>query len=326
VLPLRGPRASYATPSGFQRLADEVGPHVGPNEKALVFYDGFVVDPRICGVSEMAPRNGGGYGVSVISLQSDCWMDLGQGARTARIAAHELLHNLGAVPSKAPSRCGDSSLGGHVCDSTRDVMFPYASGAMSLPDAILDVGRNDYYGHSGEWWDVQDSAWLAHLPLQTVGVAVAGPGSVASAPPVLTCPGACTATLESDSSVRLTASPDPGAEFYGWRGGCSGETDCRLTVTGPVSIEATFGAPRPTLVVQLRGKGRVTSIPPGVSCPGRCSAKYPTGKVVTLRARPSAGWAFRAWSGACGRKAGCTLRIATDRTVTGTFVRASTRR
>ena len=160
VLRLAHDRSYYASASGFERVLSEVAPHLGASEKALVFLDGFVIDQRVCGVSEQAARNGGEYGLSVVSLQSGCLTDLGAGARTARVAAHELTHNLGAVPRDAANRCGDSSLGGHVCDSANDLMFPYAADEMTLASAILDVGRDDYYGHAERWWDVQDSAWL----------------------------------------------------------------------------------------------------------------------------------------------------------------------
>ena len=324
VIPLARSGEYYTASSGFERVLREVAPHLGAAEKALVFLDGFVIDRSVCGVSQQAPRNGGTYGLSLVSLQSGCWEDLGAGAATARIAAHELGHNLGAVPSKAPNRCGDSSLGGHVCDSSSDLLFPFASAGMRMVDAILDVGRNDYYGHSSDWWDVQDSVWLEHLPLRALAVLVSGPGSVSSTPTVITCPGSCSATLESDATITLAALAAPGSEFYGWAGACAGESECRLAMTGDVSVKATFGSPRPTLTVRVKGKGRVLSAPSGVSCPGGgCSAKYPAGTRVTLRAQPSRGWRLARWSSPCGSKTACSVPLTADRTVAVTFVRVS---
>src|SRR6266508_1130461 len=76
------------------------------------------------------------------------------------VAAHELLHLLGAVPEGAPHGCPDAHA--HDCDRESDVM---RSGGFSdsLSDYLLDAGRDDYYGHSGAWWDVQDSPFLARL-------------------------------------------------------------------------------------------------------------------------------------------------------------------
>ena len=322
VVPLARESAHYAGTTGFERLANEITGRLAPMEKALVFFDGTVIDPRICGVSKVAPRNGGRYGISIVALLSECRVDLGAGTATARIAVHELVHNLGAVPDDAPGRCGDSSLGGHTCDSPSDLMFPYASSDMRLADAILDVARDDYYGHSGTWWDVQDSAWLVHLPRRTLSVSTAGPGAISSAPAVVTCPATCAATLEDGFAVRLAAAPQPGAEFYGWKGACAGEGACALTMTGDLSVRATFGPPRPTLAVRTTGKGRVTSAPAGISCPGRCTAKVPRGTAVTLRAQPAPGWRLVRWSTPCGAKASCVLRITGDRRVAATFAQA----
>ena len=321
VIPLAHPRTYYQATSGFERLSTEVAAHLGSMEKALVYFDGYVIDEGICGVSDDAPRNGGRYGMSMISLRSGCWVDLGSGGTTARVATHELGHNLGAVPSKAPNRCGDASLGGHVCDSPSDLMFPFASQSLRLTNAMLDVGRDDYYAHEGTWWDVQDSSWLVHLPFRSLSVLVFGPGSVSSAPSVIDCPGTCTATLESDFAVTLTAHPASGAEFYGWSRGCSGEKECRLTMTEDLTTLATFGAPRPVLRVHVVGKGRVTSSPVGVRCPGSCSAKYPSGTRVRLVAHPAAGWRLSRWSGQYGGKASCSLVLGSNRSLTATFVR-----
>src|SRR5262249_17435684 len=158
-------------------------------------------------------------------------------------------------------------------------------------DAILDLNHDDYYAHSGSWWDVQDSSWLVHFPTRTLTVTAAGPGTVSSTPPMLTSRGTTSSvTLESDSQVRLDASADRGAEFYGWSGACSGDGSCQLTMTSDFSATAVFGTPRPTLRVTITGKGRVASTPLGIDCPGRCSAKFKTGTTVSLRSRPARGW------------------------------------
>jgi hypothetical protein len=321
VIPLSHPAAYYAAKSGFERLLGEVVPHLGPMEKALVYFDGYVIADGICGVSLQAARNGGAYGLSMISLRSGCWIDLGSGGSTARVATHELGHNLGAVPSKAPNRCGDASLGGHVCDSPSDLMFPFASQGLRLADAILDVGRDDYYGHSGTWWDVQDSVWLVHLPYRALSVLLSGPGAVSSAPAAIDCPEHCSATLESDLAITLTAHPADGAEFYGWSRGCSGGKECSLTMTRDVAALATFGPPRPVLRVRVRGQGRVTSSPAGVRCPGSCEVRFGNGTRVRLAAHPASGWQLAKWSGALGAKASCSLVLAGDRAVTATFLR-----
>ncbi len=42
-------------------------------------------------------------------------------------------------------------------------MKPVADDSDTLANLQLDVGRDDYYGHSGSWWDTQDSGLLYRL-------------------------------------------------------------------------------------------------------------------------------------------------------------------
>ena len=51
---------------------------------------------------------------------------------------------------------------GHVCDVTNDLLNASLSGN-ELETHVLDAGRDDYYGHSGTWTDVQDSLFLERL-------------------------------------------------------------------------------------------------------------------------------------------------------------------
>ena len=67
------------------------------------------------------------------------------------LIAHELFHNLGAVPDCAPHRAS----GPHVCDGP-DLM------SYCMPGIEIDFGRDDYYGHDiPGCWDTEDSPlWL----------------------------------------------------------------------------------------------------------------------------------------------------------------------
>ena len=120
-----------------------------PYEKLLVYYDGPVDDADLCGEGAGTP---GGDGIAMVYL----------GACTdipsANIAAHELLHSFGALPDGAPHACPDTR--GHPCDSETDVLYPFAMPGTTLASLVLDVGRDDYYGHAGGWPDLQDSPWL----------------------------------------------------------------------------------------------------------------------------------------------------------------------
>ena len=75
---------------------------------------------------------------------------------TDAIAAHELLHALGALPAGAPNACtaANNPLGpvadaGHPCDSPQDVLYPVTPPARRSAQLVLDVNHDDYYGALG---------------------------------------------------------------------------------------------------------------------------------------------------------------------------------
>jgi len=69
------------------------------------------------------------------------------------------------------------------------------------------------------------------------------------------------------------------------------------------------------LTVEVRGPGRVLSLPPAIDCPGICSASFPRGTAVTIAAAPAENGVFREWAGDCAGTAGCHLSLATDAAV-----------
>jgi DNA-binding beta-propeller fold protein YncE len=72
----------------------------------------------------------------------------------------------------------------------------------------------------------------------------AGQGTVKSSPSGISCPGACTAELNSGRVVTLTATPASGSVFAGWSGACSGGGDCQVTLDAATTANAEF-APAP---------------------------------------------------------------------------------
>lgn len=147
--------------SAFQEIRLQLSADVGFNEpeKAyLVYFDGStgqVGNERVCGQGARA----GGFGLAglaVVYLDS-CGADTGDSLRPV-VAVHELVHVFGAVDRSAPNSCQS----GHVCDFPQDLMTAVLTGA-ELDAHVLDFGRNDYYGHSGVWSDVQDSTFLEPL-------------------------------------------------------------------------------------------------------------------------------------------------------------------
>ena len=68
---------------------------------------------------------------------------------------HELFHLLGAVSTGAPNHV----LRGHVADDPTDLMY---AGSQPWKPQVIDVGRNDYYGHNNpNLLDLEDSPYLS---------------------------------------------------------------------------------------------------------------------------------------------------------------------
>jgi hypothetical protein len=327
--PTRAPRIDNAAfPAGtcadisFVRLAEPASALAGANnafnsiendlestgfgnlfKKYLVYYDGPLVETDICGsgVGQLDSRPS----FAVV------WLAGCPGVPTDGIAAHELLHALGALPpgSGAPHVCpGDDA---HPCDSSQDVLYPYASGA-PLAQLVLDVNHDDYYAHSGNWADVQDSEWLHLVAAPSVprAVNIAGAGVVTSVVPGVVCSTSCTTQWDGGSETALLAQAAHGKRFVGWTGNCTGRGDCNVTLGGAVSVTATFGPVRVPVALGKSGRGTVT-------CTPKCGKTFAGGATVTLRAVPAKGWKFASWTGDCAN-----VRIATCRPKTDFHVRA----
>ncbi len=139
-----------------------------PDKKLLVLYDGaFDHSVRECGIARTGfPVSGGADSLAVVYLDAHCGAGLGAGEFPAVAAVHEMTHTMHALAaagtaSGPPHACpGDA---GHPCDSPSDLLYPSSQAGARLASKLLDVGRDDYYGHSGSWWDVQDSLFLERL-------------------------------------------------------------------------------------------------------------------------------------------------------------------
>ncbi len=125
----------------------------------LVYYDGSLNVSDEYGVCGQGAVTDGPWAYSVVYLQA-CFQTSSDDYR-AETAVHEMVHGMGAVEPDAPHYCDN----GHVCDSPNDLMKAVATDGESLATGVLDAGRDDYYGHSGNWFDVQDSGLLYELDL-----------------------------------------------------------------------------------------------------------------------------------------------------------------
>jgi hypothetical protein len=227
---------------------------------------------------------------------------------------HEVLHTMGFVATCAPHH----TRAGHVSDSPNDLMW---AGEGSWNPSVLDVGRDDYFAAGGPGClDLAASTYLearAGFAL-TVGLRGAA-GTVKSEPSGIDCPPTCSMEFDESSRVTLTATAARGSAFLGWSGSCAGRDACAVTMDGAKSVVATFGASAFKLSVSVRGPGRLTSAPAGISCPRRCSARFRGGLRVTLRPVPGRGARLRAWRGACRGTGRCSVVMTADRSVVVIF-------
>jgi hypothetical protein len=88
------------------------------------------------------------------------------------------------------------------------------------------------------------------VPSYTLTVSKSGTGSgkVTSNPAGIDCGNDCSEVYKKDTSVTLTATPDPGSKFAGWSGDCPGTGPCTLIMNSNKSVNATFNL-SPTYVI-----------------------------------------------------------------------------
>ena len=324
--------AAFAGPDArLERLVLGLGAAVAdPAKKYLVYFDSPVaLNGNICGTAFVSARRGsaGALWLAPNLFGFPGCGTLGVGSYYAKSAAHELIHELGALDTGAspgpPHACASNP--GHPCDSSSDVLYSGGFGP-NLSDYVLDVGHDDYYGHSGSWWDVQDSPWLTHVDagLRRVTLDVTGAGGesqVRTDPPGISCPPTCAQDFDADMPISLTAVPGDGFNFAGWGGDCSGLGTCSVPLRRAATISAAFAPIRYAVVVRISGRGRVSSRPAGlVNCPGRCRGTFAFGTSARLVATAARGYRFARWSGDCIGRRGCV--VDGDAFVTAVFRRA----
>lgn len=293
--------------AAFQRVANDlVTMGFGSDYKRyVVYYDGPAVEANVCGTG--AGDFGHGLGFAIV------WLAGCSSTPTDAVAAHELVHALGAVPSGAPHECPPPH-DQHVCDSTLDLMYWLDSG-QPLASRFLDVNHDDYYEHATNGIDIRDSLWLRHLdtPQQPFAVAISGTGSVVSDVPGVSCSAACTTQWDQGAEFDLFPVPGGGRRFVRWSGACTGTDGCSVTMSQPQAVTAVFGPKQIDLTVTTTGRGRV-------ACSPSCTRRFKAGNALKLTAVPATGWKFTGWSGGCkGTRPVCKPRTDFALTVRATF-------
>lgn len=97
--------------------------------------------------------------------------------------------------------------------------------------------------------------------LESLSVAVVGPGAGLVSGGGINCPSACSSSEPLGSQVTLTATPASGSTFSGWSGsGCGGTGTCTLIMNAPQSVTATFTSGS----IGSRGPGSTQTSPKAV--------------------------------------------------------------
>lgn len=164
----------------------------------------------------------------------------------------------------------------------------------------------------------------------TLSVSTSGPVTplvvVTSTPSGIVCPGTCSASFLSGSTITLGAVWPSTEAFAGWTGvrGClSNQPQCGLTLTANTSVAAKFN---PMLGVSLAGTGlgSVTlSSQPATSYAtgGAQQYIYPKGSVVVLRRVVDSSSTFAGWigDGGCSSASTCTVTLNGYETIVASF-------
>ncbi len=96
----------------------------------------------------------------------------------------------------------------------------------------------------------------ASAPSRELSIINAGGGGVVSRGSTtaigdLECGAFCAVNFPPRSDVELLALPDPGQQFLGWAGSCTGTGACNLLIQRPETVTANFGPVLPVQAVDL---------------------------------------------------------------------------
>jgi hypothetical protein len=130
-----------------------------PTRIYALYYDGALRD--YCGAAHYPPTTPGRVALLTVKAGGTCEVgfpaSVDEPGPVEFRMVHEVFHALGAVPACAPHRHG-----AHVTDDRRDVMY---TGPGRQYPAVLDAGRDDYFGHGRPGCvDLADSLFLHPSP------------------------------------------------------------------------------------------------------------------------------------------------------------------
>ncbi|MBL8522734.1 MAG: PQQ-binding-like beta-propeller repeat protein, partial [Betaproteobacteria bacterium] len=147
-----------------------------------------------------------------------------------------------------------------------------------------------------------------------------GGGRVVSNPPAIDCGAVCSSEFVGTAAVPgLTATPDADSLLSSNTTSCLPLTqktiaDCIQAGASSVTVTYVFTRGDFSIVIDGLNGGRIVSTPPGIDCISQCSARFPAGTQVTLKAMPSelqifVGWGFVYGLGQCIQQTADTCTV-----------------
>lgn len=117
------------------------------------------------------------------------------------------------------------------------------------------------------------------LPIQVqyalnVAKSGTGAGTITDPTSAIACGARCSAYIDADQVVTLTATPSAGANFAGWSGACSGTGTCTVTMDAAKRVTATFGG--------TASQGQITAAPVSLAFGGQSMNTTSPAQVVTI--------------------------------------------
>ena len=217
-----------------------------------------------------------------------------------------------------PSNEGSVSGPGIACGSQgNDCQENYTLNQPVTLTALEEPGYTLHYWFDGQNYtyystqlsltmDSSKTVTVKYAPLPGISVSInpTGGGTVkeAAQSPRIDCPASsCSANLDYQQQITLTATPNAGYTFVKWAiagNDYSTNATATFTITDPMNITAVF-APIPVLTVMIDppGAGAVVSTPGGINCGNgnvACTQTI-TGGQASLTNTSNTGYIFDSW-------------------------------
>ncbi|PQJ97486.1 hypothetical protein CXB77_00910 [Chromatium okenii] len=150
-------------------------------------------------------------------------------------------------------------------------------------------------------------------------------GSITSSDNQINCGANCSGNFYSGAKIMLNAVVDSNSVFTGWSGGgCSGTSNCTVTMNAAQTITANFAPASYSLSINKSGNGLIYSDDYKINCGSTCSADFNSGIIVNLNTTPDAGYVFSNWSNGCTGSGACSILMNSAKAVLATFNPAPT--